>query len=53
MSPCNDLDTPTAQRGYKAYATLAAQLAMLGYSLIKTDPAVGAGKVIAQPRRGA
>jgi hypothetical protein len=40
MNPINDLDTPTTQREYKAYATLAAQLAMLGYSLIKTDPAV-------------
>ena len=40
MSSTNDLDTPTAQREYKAYATLAAQLAMLGYSLIKADPAV-------------
>jgi RecB family exonuclease len=40
MNPVNDLDTPTAQREYKAYATLAAQLAMLGYSLVKADPAV-------------
>jgi hypothetical protein len=40
MTSTNDLDMPTAQREYKAYATLAAQLAMLGYSLIKTDPAV-------------
>jgi hypothetical protein len=40
MNPTNDLDTPTTQREHKAYATLAAQLAMLGYSLIKTDPAV-------------
>ncbi len=40
MNPLNDLDTPTAQREYKTYATLAAQLAMLGYSLVKADPAV-------------
>jgi hypothetical protein len=40
MTQQNDLDTPTTQREYKAYATLAAQLAMLGYSLVKTDPAV-------------
>jgi hypothetical protein len=40
MNSLNDLDTPTAQREYKAYATLAAQLAMLGYSLVKADPAV-------------
>lgn len=40
MNPLNDLDTPTAQREYKAYATLAAQLAMLGYALVKVDPAV-------------
>ena len=40
MIPLNDLDTPTAQREYKAYATLAAQLAMLGYALVKVDPAV-------------
>jgi hypothetical protein len=40
MNPLNNLDAPTLQREYKAYATLAAQLAMLGYSLIKTDPAV-------------
>jgi hypothetical protein len=40
MNPLNNLDAPTVQREYKAYATLAAQLAMLGYALIKTDPAV-------------
>jgi hypothetical protein len=40
MNPLNNLDAPAVQREYKAYATLAAQLAMLGYSLIKTDPAV-------------
>lgn len=40
MNPANDLDTPTTQREYKTYATLAAQLAMRGYALVKTDPAV-------------
>jgi RecB family exonuclease len=40
MTGRNDLDTPTAQREYKAYAKLAAQLAMLGYSLVRADPAV-------------
>jgi hypothetical protein len=40
MNPLNNLDAPTVQREYKAYATRAAQLAMLGYSLIRTDPAV-------------
>ena len=39
MNAVNDLDTPTGQRGCKAYATLAAQYAMLGYRLIKGDPA--------------
>jgi alpha-beta hydrolase superfamily lysophospholipase len=40
MNPTNDLDMPTAQREYKTYATLAAQLAMRGYALVKADPAV-------------
>lgn len=35
-----DLDTPTGQRECKAYATLAAQYSMLGYRLIKGDPAI-------------
>lgn len=38
MNAMNDLDTPTGQRACKAYATLAAQYAMLGYRLIKGDP---------------
>lgn len=40
MNAVNDLDTPTEQRECKAYATLAAQYAMLGYRLIKGDPAI-------------
>lgn len=40
MNALNDLDTPTGQREYKAYATLAAQYAMRGYRLIKGDPAI-------------
>lgn len=40
MIALNDLDTPTGQRACKAYATLAAQYAMLGYRLIKGDPAI-------------
>jgi hypothetical protein len=40
MNAVNDLDTPTAQREYKAFATLAAQYAMHGYGLIKGDPAI-------------
>ena len=34
----NDLDYPTGQRGGKAFATLAARLALLGYHLTRTDP---------------
>lgn len=41
MSTRNDLDTPTTQREYKAFATLQAQLAMYGQVLVKTDPAIG------------
>jgi hypothetical protein len=40
MNLLNDLDIPTGQREYKAYATLQAQLAMHGHVLIKTDPTV-------------
>ena len=36
----NDLDLPTGQREYKAYATLAAQFALIGIELIKGDPEV-------------
>ena len=40
MSAVNDLDTPTAERECKAFATLAARYAMRGYGLIKGDPAI-------------
>jgi hypothetical protein len=40
MSAANDLDTPTGQREYKAFATLAAQYAIRGYGLVKADPAI-------------
>ena len=36
----NDLDVPTGQRERKVYATLAAQLALIGIELIKGDPEV-------------
>jgi hypothetical protein len=36
----NDLDLPTGQRERKAYATLAAQFALVGIELIKGDPEV-------------
>lgn len=36
----NDLDWPTGQRERKAYATLAAQFALIGVELIKGDPEV-------------
>ena len=36
----NDLDLPTGQRERKAYATLAAQFALVGMELIKGDPEV-------------
>ena len=36
----NDLDLPTGQRERKAYATLAAQFAMIGIELVKGDPEV-------------
>ena len=41
MNAVNDLDTPTGQREYKAFATVAALYAMRGYGLIKADPAIG------------
>ena len=40
MNAVNDLDTPTGQREYKAFATWAAQYAIWGYGLIKADPAI-------------
>lgn len=40
MNAANDLDTPTADREHKAFATMAAQFALLGYVLIKGDPAI-------------
>ena len=36
----NDLDLPTAQRERKAYATLAAQFALIGIELVKGDSVV-------------
>ena len=36
----NDLDLSTGQRECKAYATLAAQFALIGVELIKGDPKV-------------
>jgi hypothetical protein len=38
LSSTNDLDYPTGQRGGKAFATLAARFALLGYQLTRTDP---------------
>jgi hypothetical protein len=40
MTAANDLDTATADRERKAFATLAAQFALQGYALIKGDPAI-------------
>lgn len=40
MSTRNDLDTATAEREYKAFATMAASFAMAGHGLIKSDPAI-------------
>lgn len=34
----NDLDTPTGQRGDKAFTTLAAQLALQGHTLTRSNP---------------
>lgn len=36
----NDLDTATAERESKAYATLAAQYALHGMELVKGDPEI-------------
>ena len=36
----NDLDTPTAERESKAYATMAAQYALYGLELVKGDPEI-------------
>ena len=36
----NNLDLSTGQREFKAYATLAAQFALIGIELIKGDPEV-------------
>ena len=36
----NDLDLPTGQRERKAYATLAAQFALIGVELVRGDPEV-------------
>lgn len=38
----NDLDTPTAERHRKVFATLAAQLAMHGHQLARSDSQDGA-----------
>lgn len=40
MTAANDLDTATAQRERKEFASLVAQFALLGYALIKGDPAI-------------
>ena len=40
MNPHNDLDTPTGQREGKAMATLAAQFALAGIELVKSDPEI-------------
>jgi hypothetical protein len=38
----NDLDTPTGQRAGKAFTTLAAQLALQGHTLTRSNPNDGA-----------
>lgn len=38
----NDLNTPTAERHRKVFATLAAQLAMHGHQLVRSDSQDGA-----------
>ncbi len=53
MNAANDLDTPTVQREYKAFATMAAQYAMHGYSLIKGDPAIAGQSAYYVTRWGA
>ena len=40
MNKVNDLDTPTGQRERKAYFTLAAQYALAGMELVKSDPEI-------------
>lgn len=40
MNAVNDLDTPTGQREYKAFATLAALYAIRGYGLLKADTGI-------------
>ncbi|CAN5550540.1 hypothetical protein BH11PSE7_BH11PSE7_30280 [soil metagenome] len=40
MSARNDLNTATCHREGKAYASLAAQFAMIGMELIKSDPEI-------------
>ena len=37
----SDLDNPTGQRGGKAFVTLSARFALLGYQLTRTDPLDG------------
>lgn len=37
----NDLNIPTGQRSDKAFATLAAQLALHGHGLARSDPSDG------------
>ena len=41
VNTTNDLDYPTGQRGGKAFATLSARFALLGYQLTRTDPLDG------------
>lgn len=53
MSVTNDLDTPTTDRERKAFATLAAQFALLGYVLIKGDPAIDGQALYYAMRLGA
>lgn len=37
LASTNDLDYPTWQRGGKAFATLGARFALVGYQLTRTD----------------
>lgn len=53
MSVTNDLDTPTTDRERKAFATLAAQFALLGFVLIKGDPAIDGQALYYASRPGA
>ncbi|MGB4116533.1 MAG: hypothetical protein WBK51_08310 [Polaromonas sp.] len=41
LDSTNDLDYPTGRRGGRAFATLAARFALLGYQLTRTDPLDG------------